>query len=570
MTGTALKGHDLLWYTDATGGLPFDVPPVPSTLAVDTIEYYVSQKKLFGCESFRTKQTAIVRPTPSALLAPVSALQCEKGNNFTFTNNSNNLSNPKFYLDFGDGTIDSSKNTVVRHSYKTYGQYYVKLTVFNQPSCSSEATSSVTVMPKPIPDFDGPSVICEQNTTFTLVDRSSVPSGMGYINNWSWNVDGVQYSTKVLPNIIASHAGSIPVSLSLVSGNGCYSDTLRKSLPVRHKPVAAFDHQSLLCENELVKLQDLSNIPSGLSDEHVSAWRWTYDGIPGSTKQHPVDKFSAGIHSIKLTAISNFGCQSNEITKSFIVHPKPYMELSINDSCVYKDIIYSVRDLSNNIVNWYWDFGDGLKKGPERFKKQFAKEGNHPFILISETDKGCKDTINRSFTIYDNDSDAGSDTVVAKNQPVYLDAKGGPNVTYKWTPSIGLSDPNIEKPIATLDRDMEYALYSITDKGCERSSNIFIKRYVGAEIYIPNAFTPNADGKNDVLKVFPVGFKSFDFFAVYNRYGQQVFFTKDWTKGWDGMLNGYKQDAGNYVVVTKMTDYNGNVMVRKGTLVLLR
>jgi hypothetical protein len=57
---------------------------------------------------------------------------------------------------------------------------------------------------------------------------------------------------------------------------------------------------------------------------------------------------------------------------------------------------------------------------------------------------------------------------------------------------------------------------------------------------------------------------------VYNRYGQQVFFTNDWKKGWDGTLGGIKQDAGNYVVATKMTDYNGNVMVRKGNVVLLR
>ena len=69
----------------------------------------------------------------------------------------------------------------------------------------------------------------------------------------------------------------------------------------------------------------------------------------------------------------------------------------------------------------------------------------------------------------------------------------------------------------------------------------FIKRYVGAEIYIPNAFTPNGDGKNDLLKVFPVGFKSFDYVAVFNRYGEQVFFTKDWNQGWDGRVNGNKE-----------------------------
>jgi gliding motility-associated-like protein len=147
---------------------------------------------------------------------------------------------------------------------------------------------------------------------------------------------------------------------------------------------------------------------------------------------------------------------------------------------------------------------------------------------------------------------------------------GGNDVTYNWSPAAGLNNRNIERPVATLDRDIKYTLYSITNKGCEKTTNIFIKRYVGAEIYIPNAFTPNGDGANDVLKVLPVGFKSFDFLALYNRYGQQVYFTHDWHKGWDGTLGGRPQDAGNYVVIARMTDYNGNVMVRKGHVILLR
>jgi hypothetical protein len=49
-----------------------------------------------------------------------------------------------------------------------------------------------------------------------------------------------------------------------------------------------------------------------------------------------------------------------------------------------------------------------------------------------------------------------------------------------------------------------------------------------------------------------------------------VYHSKDWTKGWDGTLHGIKQDAGNYVVVVRMIDYNGRVMVRKESVVLLR
>jgi hypothetical protein len=67
-----------------------------------------------------------------------------------------------------------------------------------------------------------------------------------------------------------------------------------------------------------------------------------------------------------------------------------------------------------------------------------------------------------------------------------------------------------------------YRLATITDQGCESHSQILIKRYKGPELYIPSAFTPNGDGTNDVLKVFPAGIRSFDYMSVFNRFGQQL------------------------------------------------
>lgn len=570
LTGVALPGHDLLWYTDPSGGSPYDERPTVFTHAVDTFEFYVSQKKLFGCESLRTKQTAVVRLTPSAAFTINDPLQCQDGNQFVFVNTSNKLSHSKFLWDFGDGNKDSSADATIKYSYDSYGNFNVTLTVLNEPACGNTTASTVRVEPKPVAVFDGPSVICDQDLGVVLTDRSYVPSSLGTINGWSWNVDETLYSTQYLPEITVRHGGSLPISLTVTSLAGCRSDTLKRSLPVRHKPVAAFVYQSLLCENELVKFDDLSYIPSGLADEYITGWNWLFNNAETSAQQRPSRLFNAGPHNARLVVETNFGCQSDPEEKDMVVHPKPSIILSISDSCVYKDIVYTAQDLNNNVSHWYWDFGKGLQEAGPVIRKKFAWEGGQPFTVITQTDIGCKDTINRAFSIYDNDSFAGSDTLVAKDQPVFLNAMGGADVVYRWSPSTGLDNPDIEKPVATLDRDMEYNLYSITSKGCESRSSIYIKRYAGAEIYIPNAFTPNGDGTNDLLKVLPVGFMSFDYMAVYNRYGQQMYITRDWREGWDGTLGGVLQDAGNYVVATKMTDYQGNVILRKGVVVLIR
>jgi gliding motility-associated-like protein len=566
----ALPGHDILWYMDTTA-LPFDFPPIPSTNTVDTFEYFVSQKKLFGCESFRVKQVAIVRPTPTAAFNIDVLRQCENGNNFTFTSTASNLSNAKYIWDFGDGHLDSSAaNGIIKHHYDQFGNYNVRFTVNNQPSCSAEAFNNITVVPKPLADIAIPPVICDGDMNVQIADRSYVPYSLGTVNKWWWNVNGTEYTTQPVPAFNVVHPGHIPVKLTVASQEGCVSDTLTKMINIWHKPAAAFDYKTVLCENEAVKFSDLSNIPDGTSQEYVANWSWTFDASVSSTAHEPVSQFVAGVHKARLTATSNFGCVSEAIEKAFVVNPKPWIGLNINDSCVDKKIFYEAQDLRHNVNAWYWDFGNGLKKGESTVMRKFRWESDQSFVLIGQTDMGCKDTINRPFKIYSNHSYAGRDTIVAKNQPVYLDAKGGPDVTYSWSPSIGLSDPSSEKPVATLDRDQQYTLYSITAEGCERTSNIFIKRYVGAELYIPNAFTPNGDGHNDELKVFPVGIKSFTFFAVYNRYGQQVFYTNDYSKGWDGTINGAKQDSGNYVAVVRAVDYNGNLMQRRENVVLLR
>jgi hypothetical protein len=154
-----LKGHDILWYTSATGGLPLPAAPVPLTHVVDTMHYYVSQKKLFGCESFRKEVPVIIRPTPVTSFTQNVTSQCQKGNEFIFANTSTNLSNGRSFWDFGDGNIDSSGNSIVKHSYSDYGRFDIKLTVVNQPVCSNQMEGELTVVPAPVAAFSYPETV---------------------------------------------------------------------------------------------------------------------------------------------------------------------------------------------------------------------------------------------------------------------------------------------------------------------------------------------------------------------------------------------------------------------------
>jgi gliding motility-associated-like protein len=90
------------------------------------------------------------------------------------------------------------------------------------------------------------------------------------------------------------------------------------------------------------------------------------------------------------------------------------------------------------------------------------------------------------------------------------------------------------------------------------------------DILVPSAFTPNSDGRNDVLKPLPFGIKVFLYFSVYNRYGQLVFKTGRAGEGWDGTIQGMPQPSGTFVYMAEGIDYLGNKIFRKGTSVLMR
>ncbi len=168
---------------------------------------------------------------------------------------------------------------------------------------------------------------------------------------------------------------------------------------------------------------------------------------------------------------------------------------------------------------------------------------------------------------------AGKDTIVAPGEPLQLlarDVNGTGFTAYSWTPQNLLNDPLVAGPVATLTVDQTFTVTAASTEGCQGSDQISVRVIRGPEIYVPNAFTPNGDGRNDVLRPVTVGIKTFSSFSVFNRAGQRIFYTSDAGSGWDGRLAGQPQGTGGFVWVVEGTDYTGRNIRRSGTVLLIR
>ena len=170
--------------------------------------------------------------------------------------------------------------------------------------------------------------------------------------------------------------------------------------------------------------------------------------------------------------------------------------------------------------------------------------------------------------------EAWDDDTIYEGQQVQLNSTNlGSDYTYQWTPPTNLSDPNIPNPIASPNSTTTYYV-DVHDKwGCNwrDSVKINVVDVICDEpyIYVPNAFTPNGDGKNDVLYVQSNVAYELDF-KIYDRWGELVFETHSLSDGWDGTFHGKKVDPGVFVYHLTMTCYNHEVFRKKGNITVIR
>lgn len=173
---------------------------------------------------------------------------------------------------------------------------------------------------------------------------------------------------------------------------------------------------------------------------------------------------------------------------------------------------------------------------------------------------------------------AGNDTLVTINQPLQLNAQdinSSGFINYLWSPSFALSNSGIKNPVAIYNASLTtngitYTVTARTQNGCEAKDNITVKVFVAPEIYVPNAFTPNNDGLNDVLRPVLAGIRELKYFAVYNRYGQLIYKTSIQGQGWNGLVSGVMQNTGGFAWTAEAIDYKGNTIIRNGMAILIK
>ncbi|MEO8733071.1 MAG: PKD domain-containing protein, partial [Flavobacteriales bacterium] len=312
---------------------------------------------------------------------------------------------------------------------------------------------------------------------------------------------------------------------------------------------------------------------------------WSSSGtgnfVPNNTTQDAIYQPSAGdsllqvVHLV-LTTTGNQFCSaiSDTMQLSFVNPLDP--NFTIGSACVNALTQFTDASTSNgaSIIGWNWSFGNGNSGGGPQSSTTYGSAGQYAVSLTVFAQNGCSASTTQTVTVMSApvaDFFYSGDTYTEVDIPFTDQSTGGANA---WHYDFGDGSGSLEQePTHTYAQPGQYIIVlSVSNAaGCADSDSLLIAITENKVVppKLPDAFSPNGDGVNDVFYVRGGPFKTMTV-KIYNGWGEQVFTSDDPTFGWDGTHNGTPEINGVYVysVVAEGTD--GKNFNRSGNVTLVR
>jgi len=461
----------------------------------------------------------------------------------------------------------------------------VKLTVSNSDGCSKTDSLLVIHLPCGNAGFTMSSGLMCTGTTMTFTDTTSLGGNAVFVDR-VWNFGNVAPPSHASPvSVIYTTAGTYTVSLVVTfqANNIVFTDTATHQFTIYNKPVAQFQTASV-CFGGDIQLVNQSSIVSG---SFTNQWDFGYPGGTSTLQNPPLLHYTApGDYTASLIVVSDHNCSD---TVSHVVHiwPIPVAAFTADPVSICgipAEVTFSDQS-TGNIQQTIWDFDYGfpVNGGPGDQIMIYNAYGVYSPSLIVVTDQGCRDTIAHPglikvlmkpepmFTINPDPVSILQPTVQFTNQTF---SPGNYYCSWNFGDNTGWFPGNCNPSYTYADTGTYLvSLYVKDQNGCDSSLTQPLLVFGEMTVYVPNAFTPDGDGLNDVFGptgayLNPDGY----LLTIYTRWGEEIFSTDDPAKGWDGKLRNTDVIAqlGAYVYYIRVKDLKGSVQEFKGYVILLR
>lgn len=269
------------------------------------------------------------------------------------------------------------------------------------------------------------------------------------------------------------------------------------------------------------------------------------------------------------------GCVTDTSDMLATVEPNPFVHIIPNDTafCLsdpYPLMVISGPDYFSNYT-YTWTPPEYLSDPTARQPEFFTRiPGDYKYMLTVTTPIGCtgSDTVHITARPAPELINVSHDTVARYGDKVQLNVEGA--TYYTWTPTRLLDYPNEPNPTAHAIDTATFQIIGTDQYGCRDTAYVHLGIDYTMFEYVPNAFSPNGDGRNDVFSIKHMHFQKLIEFRIFNRWGQEVYSAIDPNKGWDGTYQGVPQEIGVYQYLIRIVTPEGKQRTYKGDVSLIR
>ncbi len=405
-------------------------------------------------------------------------------------------------------------------------------------------------------EFTG-AAYCPDDTAVTVLAPYGY-QGYRWFNQDFSQVIGTQQSIRFSPPPVSGT--SVAVELTPYSGYGC-TDTLYARLLDTLTLNAFAGPDALYCGTDPV--------PLGLIPKPGLVYSWSPGvGLTNPAISNPRARpDTTTLYTLSVRSLGG-GCLNQDAVLVKASNIRATLELMGKDVfCLGNNDSAVLHTNAEQRIQWYRD-GAAIQ-GATQTRYPVAQSGSYYARLINAD--GCA-TNSPLQTVFIDKPLAGiryADEYAIHNLPYQLEARGF-GTKYQWRPPSHLDNPSIAKPVFRWEGEQQYTVRIETTTGCITIDTVLVKTVPNVQIFVPTAFTPNKDGRNDILRPVLMGVRRLNYFKVFNRWGQVVFEGTRQTDGWDGTINGVQQPSGVVVWVAEGLGSDGRVHTRKGTAMLIR
>jgi len=465
---------------------------------------------------------------------------------------------PSIIWDFSDGVTQPANGIdTTTHIYTSPGAYIPKLVLSDNTGCQNSSVGLDTIKVDGIlPGFvTSPACI---NTPVTFFDTSF--SYFSQVKSWRWSFNSGNFTTPN-PTLTFNTAGSYPVKLVTTNANGC-TDSVSTTFVIYDLPKIVAVSDTSICNGDAAQL----SATGGISYVWRPALTLSCDSCqsPLATPTAPTNYVVMGRDV--------YGCTNKDTVRVTIQFVTTSSVANGGEIC--EDSSFQL--LASGAHRYEWTPTASLSSST--VPNPLASPVTTTTYTVIAWEGSCPpDTNTVRVVVHPKPSvDAGTDVTIVAGKSVMLNAKGTNIEFYLWSPASTLSCENCSNPEANPQATTRYKVEVTSLKGCKAYDTVLVRVLCdGSQLFIPNTFSPNNDGQNDVFYPRGVGLKSISSFRIYNRWGELIFEKRgiqlnDRVNGWDGTYKGSLQSPDVFVYAIDGECESGEPISWKGDVTMLR